>query len=176
MPEEFPVEAIFTWQPWDVFSSRAGKNNIPFFLFFFSLPLQPNRRADPASTTAGSTRTGRASSPTVNISAHASTVRWDASHCARRSSPCPTWAVQTHDWLKWQASAARSGCATTASRQTSSKESLAKTCWLTRSREISPTRMSSFLLLTEDSSLCPVRKSFFVGSPCCWRTDKFDGY
>lgn len=27
---EFPV----TWQPCDVFSSRAGKNNIPFLLFF----------------------------------------------------------------------------------------------------------------------------------------------
>lgn len=111
-----------------VMSSAAEQERITFLSSCFSPLLQPSQRADPASTTAGSTRTARASSPTVNTSAHASTARWDVSPCARRNSPCPTWAAQTHDWLKWRASAARSGCATMASRPTSWKESLAKTC------------------------------------------------
>lgn len=149
-------------------SSAAEQERITFLSSCFSLLLQPSQRADPASTTAGSTRTGRASSPTVNTSAHASTVRWDVSRCARRNSPCPTWAVRTHDWLKWRASAARSGCATMASRPTSWKESLAKTCWLMSWREISPTRMSSFPLLMGDSSLYLVRKCFFVEIQCFW--------
>lgn len=153
--------------------SAAEQERVTFCSSCFSLLLQPSQRADPASTTAGSTRTERASSPTVNTSAHASMVRWDVSRFARRSSPCPTWAVQTHDWLKWRASAARSGCATMASRQTSSKESLAKTCWPMSLREILPTRMSSFLLLMEDSSLYLVRNCFFTSIFCFWRTLKY---
>ena len=116
------------------------------------------------STTAGSTRTARASSPTVNTSARASTGLWAASRCAIRSSPFPTLAVPIPDWWRWKASAVRSGCVKTARRQTSLRSSLPKTRRRMSQRENSSTGTSSLKLSRAALNPYQVRKSFLFTS------------
>lgn len=92
-----------SFRPWFVILTLSPST----FLFWWSLQL--SQRADPVNITPESTKTGKVSSPTVNISAHVLMAPWAAFLCVPKNCLSPTWAVPTPGWSKLPGSAARSG-------------------------------------------------------------------
>lgn len=105
-----PYPCICLFPPAPLQTQTATFLKMVFSLpFLFWCSLQLSQRADPVNITPESTRTGKVSSPTVNISAHVSTVLWAAFLCVPKNFLSPTWAVPTPGWLKLPGSAVRSG-------------------------------------------------------------------
>ncbi|KAI2517785.1 cellular communication network factor 1, partial [Homo sapiens] len=98
-----------------------------------------SQRADPVNITPESTKTGKVSSPTVNISAHVLMAPWAAFLCVPKNYLSPTWAVPTLGWSKLPGSAARSGSVT---RIVSRTPWRTRTASLARSWDSMPPRWS----------------------------------
>lgn len=101
-----------------------------------------------------STKTGKVSSPTVNISAHVLMAPWAAFLCVPKNCLSPTWAVPTPGWSKLPGSAARSGSVT---------RIVSRTPWTTRTAslarswdsmpEVELTRNNELIAVGKGSSL-----------------------